>query len=162
MGVSYIHLHHNCSSVCSHGVLQTCGHTASALPRTHWYADAGTFDRPHPDQHDGDPPLDELHVSLQSNESVFVAANVFAIPMYKVIGTDTRAVFLLRPSLRRLLARLRSQPGTLDDLDREVINMTYGACRAITQLSKYMTRTVSLVPCCPGSVVITEIEAEME
>lgn len=55
-------------------------------------------------------------------------------------------MFLLRPSLRRLLGRLRSSPVEtvlLDDLDRDVINMTYGACKAITQLSKYMTRTVS-------------------
>lgn len=43
------------------------------------------------------------------------------------------------------MIRLRSHPSdkvVLNDLDREVINRTFGACRAITQISKYMTRTV--------------------
>jgi hypothetical protein len=56
-------------------------------------------------------------------------------------------VYLYRPSLRRLISRLRSQPPesiVLDEADRQTITMTYKACSAITTVSRFMTRTVSL------------------
>lgn len=59
-------------------------------------------------------------------------------------------VFLYRPSLRRLIARLRNakspEESPLSDEDKEVISMTYGACRAITAISAWTSRTVSDTP----------------
>jgi hypothetical protein len=55
-------------------------------------------------------------------------------------------VFLFRPSLRRLISRIRSaypEPIVFDDTDRQVVTATFEACRSITLISKYMTRTVS-------------------
>ncbi len=57
-------------------------------------------------------------------------------------------MFLYRPSLRRLIARIRSvnatsNPGeiSLDEGDRQTIAMTYGACHAIIICSMYISRT---------------------
>lgn len=60
--------------------------------------------------------------------------------------SDISEVFLYRPSLRRLIARLRSQSIEsirFDDADRKTISMTYKACQAITMTSLCWTRTVS-------------------
>jgi hypothetical protein len=58
-------------------------------------------------------------------------------------------VFLFRPSLRRLISRIRSaypEPIVFDDTDRQVVTATFESCRSITLISKYMTRTVSYLP----------------
>ncbi|WWC62951.1 uncharacterized protein I303_105549 [Kwoniella dejecticola CBS 10117] len=52
-------------------------------------------------------------------------------------------LYLFRPSLRRLVARIRSQPResvVFSDADRETVSMTYRACHAITLTSYYMAR----------------------
>ncbi|WVW85067.1 hypothetical protein I302_107103 [Kwoniella bestiolae CBS 10118] len=52
-------------------------------------------------------------------------------------------LYLFRPALRRLVARLRSQPResvVFSDADRETVSMTYRACHAITLTSYYMAR----------------------
>ncbi|WVQ96589.1 hypothetical protein IAU59_003694 [Kwoniella sp. CBS 9459] len=52
-------------------------------------------------------------------------------------------LYLFRPALRRLVARLRAQPResiVFDDADRECVSMTYRACHAITLTSYYMAR----------------------
>nr|XP_019013097.1 uncharacterized protein I206_02594 [Kwoniella pini CBS 10737]OCF51878.1 hypothetical protein I206_02594 [Kwoniella pini CBS 10737] len=52
-------------------------------------------------------------------------------------------LYLFRPSLRRLVARLRSQSResvVFSDADRETVSMTYRACHAITLTSYYMAR----------------------
>lgn len=57
-------------------------------------------------------------------------------------------VFLFRPSLRRLVARIRAgypESIVFDDTDRQVVTSTFDACRSITLISKYLTRTVSYV-----------------
>ena len=56
-------------------------------------------------------------------------------------------MFLYRPSLRRLIARLRSEPQssiTFSEAERKTVLKTYDACHAITQTSMYMSRTVRL------------------
>lgn len=53
-------------------------------------------------------------------------------------------MFLYRPSLRRLITRLRAQPfGSVlfDPSDLKTISMTYKACHAITATSLFMART---------------------
>ncbi|WWD05220.1 hypothetical protein V865_003293 [Kwoniella europaea PYCC6329] len=52
-------------------------------------------------------------------------------------------LYLFRPSLRRLVARLRSKPResvVFSDADRETVSMTYRACHAITLTSYFMAR----------------------
>ncbi|KAK8858908.1 hypothetical protein IAR55_003139 [Kwoniella newhampshirensis] len=52
-------------------------------------------------------------------------------------------LYLFRPSLRRLIARIRANPRetiVFTDADRETVSMTYRACHAITLTSYYMTR----------------------
>jgi hypothetical protein len=67
------------------------------------------------------------------------------------------AVFLVRPSLRRLISRIRTaypEPIVFDDMDRQVVTATFEACRSITLISKYMTRTVSYLLLCKGIELI--------
>ena len=71
-------------------------------------------------------------------------------------------VFLFRPSLRRLISRIRSaypEPIVFDDTDRQVVTATFEACRSITLISKYMTRTVSYLHLCKGVELICSILA---
>ena len=61
-------------------------------------------------------------------------------------------LFLYRPSLRRLIGRLRARATNeavvFDEKDKETVSMTYYACHAITACSRYLIRTVSSVyPC---------------
>ncbi|WVN90760.1 uncharacterized protein L203_106003 [Cryptococcus depauperatus CBS 7841] len=52
-------------------------------------------------------------------------------------------LYLFRPSLRRLIFRIRSNPTTsiiFTDQDRETVSSTYRACHAITLTSYYMAR----------------------
>jgi hypothetical protein len=67
-------------------------------------------------------------------------------------------VFLFRPSLRRLISRIRSaypEPIVFDDTDRQVVTATFDACRSITLISKYMTRTVSYIHLYEGAELIS-------
>ncbi|KAL7420726.1 hypothetical protein Q5752_004677 [Cryptotrichosporon argae] len=53
-------------------------------------------------------------------------------------------LFFYRPALRRLLARLRTSPGTdvvISKDETKTIRMTYNACRSILLVSKYFART---------------------
>jgi hypothetical protein len=71
-------------------------------------------------------------------------------------------VFLFRPSLRRLISRIRSaypEPIVFDDTDRQVVTATFEACRSITLISKYMTRTVSYLHLCKGVELMSSILA---
>jgi hypothetical protein len=69
-------------------------------------------------------------------------------------------LFLYRPSLRRLIARLRAAPDAeFTAFDRETAQMTYDACHAITACSAYIARTVSSNICIPADPQHSRIAA---
>ncbi|ORX37085.1 hypothetical protein BD324DRAFT_424910 [Kockovaella imperatae] len=72
-------------------------------------------------------------------------------------------LFLYRPSLRRLIERLRYKPSQdptfFDERDKEVVSMTYAACRAIISCSRYLIRTHPLLSARFWSVWVQALSA---
>ncbi|WWD18802.1 hypothetical protein CI109_103257 [Kwoniella shandongensis] len=82
-------------------------------------------------------PLPEPVTGFNDEDAQALQTTTTSMCHYKAM------LYLFRPSLRRLIARIRtSPPGTivLSDADRESVSMTYRACHAITLTSYYMAR----------------------
>ncbi|WVR06651.1 hypothetical protein IAU60_003683 [Kwoniella sp. DSM 27419] len=94
--------------------------------------------------------LPDMHCPLLRGEPVPEPAQGFTKEEALALQTTTTSMchykamlYLFRPALRRLVARLRTQPKSsivFDDADRECVSMTYRACHAITLTSYYMAR----------------------
>ncbi|WWC88327.1 uncharacterized protein L201_003236 [Kwoniella dendrophila CBS 6074] len=94
--------------------------------------------------------LPSFHCPLLRGDPLPAAVDGFTLDDAKGLQTTTTSMchykamlYLFRPSLRRLVARLRSQPRetvVFSDADRETVSMTYRACHAITLTSYYMFR----------------------
>ncbi|WRT68127.1 uncharacterized protein IL334_005102 [Kwoniella shivajii] len=94
--------------------------------------------------------IPQLHCPLLRGEPLpspvegFTAEDALALQSTTTSMCHYKAMlYLFRPSLRRLVARLRSQPREsviFNDADRETVSMTYRACHAITLTSYYMAR----------------------
>ncbi|WVF69093.1 hypothetical protein IAT40_003867 [Kwoniella sp. CBS 6097] len=94
--------------------------------------------------------IPEVHCPLLRGEAPPSPVEGFTYEDALALQTTTTSMchykamlYLFRPALRRLVARLRAQPResiVFDDADRECVSMTYRACHAITLTSYYMAR----------------------
>jgi hypothetical protein len=96
----------------------------------------------------------ELHCPALGGESTPLTSDPTFFDNHALMRVTTSMchykamLFLYRPSLRRLIARLRAAPDAeFTAFDRETATMTYDACHAITACSAYIARTVSQKVC---------------
>jgi len=108
------------------------------------------------------PPIsaDPAHMDvLAMVRSTTSSKSRIPVPILMLISVchSKAMMFLYRPSLRRLIARLRSEPQSsisFGEAERKTVLKTYDACHAITQTSMYMSRTVSFTAI--ASIDLTE------
>lgn len=95
-------------------------------------------------------PCGTMHCPILTTKEIPPLANPTNLDVPALVRSTTSMchykamMFLYRPSLRRLIARLRTQPRekvVFSSEDRQTVSMTYTACHAVTRTSLYMART---------------------